>query len=252
MRIAVAGGTGWIGRRVVEAVRAGGHEPVVIARSAGVDLIRGTGLADALAGVPIVIDVSDRWTISRKRSEEFFGTATGNLLAAGRRAGVRHHVVLSIVGVDRVDTGYYAGKRRQEALVLDGTVPGTVLRSTQFHEFAAQRIAPRGPIAAVPQLLSQPIAAREVAQCLVDLAVAEPAGLMPDLAGPQQLRMPEMARRLLRARGSRRVVLPVRLPGAVGRAMAEGALLPTGAGPRGTQTFDQWLASPVAQSRRGW
>ncbi|MET7747625.1 NAD(P)H-binding protein [Micromonospora sp. NPDC005367] len=248
MRIAVAGGTGWIGRRVVDSVRARGHEPVVIARSRGVDLIRGTGLDEALTDVAAVIDVTNRSTISRKRSVNFFGTVTGNLLAAGRRAGVRHHVALSVVGVDRVGFGYYAGKRRQEELVLDGRVPATVLRSTQFHEFAAQRAAYRGPIVAVPQVLSQPIAAHEVARCLVDLAVAEPAGLVPDIAGPQQLRMPDMARRLLRFRGSHRVVLPVRLPGATGRAMAGGALLPTGPGPRGMQTFDQWLASPAARS----
>ncbi|MEU4481849.1 3-beta hydroxysteroid dehydrogenase [Micromonospora sp. NPDC023966] len=220
----------------------------MLARSTGVDLMRGSGLDDALTGVAVVIDVSNVVTTSRKKSEKFFGTATGNLLAAGQRVGVRHHVVLSIVGVDRVNLGYYAGKRRQEALVLDGRVPATVLRSTQFYEFAAQAIAYFAPVAVVPQMLSQPIAAHEVARCLVDLALANPAGLVSDIAGPQQLRMPDMARRLLRAGGSHRVVLPLRLPGATGRAIAGGGLLPTGPGPRGRQTFDEWLASPAAQS----
>ncbi|MFC0505398.1 SDR family oxidoreductase [Micromonospora costi] len=243
MRIAVAGGTGRVGRRVVDAVRAAGHEPVVLARSTGVDLVRGSGLDEALAGVPVVIDVSNMSTASRKKSEMFFGAATGNLLSAGRRLGVRHHVALSIVGVDRVEFGYYAGKRRQEALVVTGGVPATVLRSTQFHEFAAQMVANRRPVALVPQMLTQPIAAHEVARCLVELALRDPVGLAPEIAGPQQLRMPDMVRRLLRARGRRRVVLPVRLPGATGRAMAGGGLLPARPGPRGTQTFDQWLAA---------
>ncbi|RLP85370.1 SDR family oxidoreductase [Micromonospora sp. BL4] len=252
MRIAVAGGTGWVGRLVVDAVRAAGHEPLILARSTGVDLIRGSGLDEALTGVPVVIDVSNVSTTNRKKSENFFGTATGNLLTAGQRVGVRHHVALSVVGVDRVNWGYYAGKRRQEKLVLDGAVPATVLRSTQFHELAAQMLASvPGPIAVVPQMLSQPIAAHEVAHCLVDLALADPAGRAPDIAGPQQLHMPDMARRLLRARGSHRVVLPVRLPGATGRAMAGDGLLPTGPGPRGRQTFDQWLASPAAQRTIG-
>ncbi|GAA5196387.1 NAD(P)H-binding protein [Rugosimonospora acidiphila] len=252
MRIAVAGGTGWIGRFVVDAVRTAGHEPVILARSTGVDLIRGLGLDEALTGAAVIIDVSNTSTSSRKRSETFFGTATGNLLAAGRRAGVRHHVALSVVGIDRVNLGYYAGKRRQEALVLDGAVPATVLRSTQFYEFAAQLVAYPGPIAVVPALLTQPIAAHEVARCLVDLAMADPAGLVPDIAGPHQLRMPDLARRLLRARRRHRVVLPVRVPGALGRTVAAGGLLPTGHGPRGTQTFDQWLASPAARRTTRW
>ncbi|MGC4796000.1 SDR family oxidoreductase [Micromonospora saelicesensis] len=252
MRIAVAGGTGGVGRLVVNAVRAAGHEPVILARSTGADLIRGSGLDEALTGVPVVIDVSNVSTINRKKSENFFGTATTNLLAAGQSVGVRHHVALSVVGADRVNWGYYAGKRRQEKLVLDGGVPATVLRSTQFYELAAQMLATiPGPIAVVPQMLMQPIAAHEVANCLVDLALADPAGRAPDIAGPQQLRMSDMARRLLRTRGSHRLVLPVRLPGATGRAMAGHGLLPTGPGPRGTQTFDQWLASPAAQNDAG-
>ncbi|MGC4813717.1 SDR family oxidoreductase [Micromonospora sp. DT228] len=252
MRIAVAGGTGGVGRLVVDAVRAAGHEPVILARSTGVDLIRGSGLDEALTGTPVVIDVSNVSTVNRKRSETFFATATGNLLAAGQRVGVRHHVALSVVGVDRVNWGYYAGKRIQERLVLDGAVPATVLRSTQFHELAAQMLATvPGPVAVVPQMRIQPIAAHEVAHCLVDLALAAPAGRVPDIAGPQQLRMPDMARRLLRARGRYRVVLPIRLPGATGRAMAGDGLLPTAPGPRGTQTFDTWLATPAAREPNG-
>ena len=243
MRIAVAGGTGLIGKLVVDDVRAAGHEPVVIARSNGVDLLTGVGLADALRGVQAVIDVSNVVTISAQTSVDFFGTATRNLLAAGDQAGVRHHVVLSIVGIDVVNLGYYAGKRCQEELVQGGPVPFSVLRATQFHEFAEQ-LTHRGGgwFAPVPRMRSQPVAAREVAQALVTLAVGAPVGSAPELAGPQQHDMIDLVRRVLRARGSRRRVLRLPVPGAVGRALAGGGLLPTGPGPRGVQTFDQWLA----------
>jgi uncharacterized protein YbjT (DUF2867 family) len=244
MELAVVGGTGLVGRLVAEAARAAGHRPVVLARSTGVDVTTGAGLDDALQGAEVVIDVSNLTTIRRRQSVAFFEAGTRQLLAAGQRAGVRHHVALSIVGIDRVDLGYYDGKRRQEALVLAGDVPGSVVRATQFHEFAAQLLARSGgPVGFVPRMLTQPIAAREVADLLVDLAAGNPVGMAPDVAGPEQLEMVDMVRRLLRARGSRRVVVPVRLPGAVGRAMATGGLLPSGPGPRNGQTFGEWLAA---------
>jgi uncharacterized protein YbjT (DUF2867 family) len=243
MRVAVAGGTGLIGKLVVEAVRANGDEPVVLARSAGVDLTTGEGLDARLAGASAVIDVSNVVTLSGKKSVAFFTAATANLLTAGERAGVRHHVALSIVGVDRIGMGYYRGKRRQEELVLAGPVPGTVLRATQFHEFAAQMLARGGPIAIAPRMLSQPVAAREVAELLARLYRDSPAGLAPEMAGPRTEYMPDMVRRLARARGLRRIVVPVRLPGAAGKVMTGGGLLPAADGPRGTQTFSQWLAA---------
>ncbi|MDI5967671.1 SDR family oxidoreductase [Streptantibioticus silvisoli] len=244
MRIAVAGGTGCVGRLVTDAVRAAGHEPAVLARSRGVDLVTGAGLDAALAGAERVIDVSNvsgGVAIGAARSTAFFEAATANLLRAGRQAGVAHHVVLSIVGSDRVGLGYYRGKRRQEALVVEGGVPFSVLRTTQFHEFAAQTLR-RGPLVLVPRMLSRPVAAAEVADALVRLAVGAPAGLAPEFAGPEERQMVAMVRQLLRARGSRRPVLPVRLPGAVGEGLAGGALLPAGPGPRGRQSFDEWLA----------
>ena len=242
MRIAVAGGTGWVGRHVVEQVRAAGAEPVVLARSAGVDLTTGAGLEVALTGVGAVIDVSNVTTTSRRRAVGFFEAVTNTLLSAGARAGVRHHLALSIVGCDQVDFGYYVGKRRQEELVLEAGTPGTVLRATQFHEFAAQTLD-RGTAftVVVPRMLSQPVAARELAYALVRLAGQAPAGRVPDLAGPEQLQMTDMVRQLARVRGLRRLVLPVRLPGAAGRQMAGGALLPDPDGPHGLLTYRQWL-----------
>ena len=244
MRVAVAGGSGLVGRHVVAVLRGAGHEPVVLARSFGVDLTTGAGLDEALRGVGSVVDVSGVTTTSRRASVGFFTSSTRHLLDAGRRAGVAHHVALSIVGIDRVDLGYYAGKRAQEELVLSGSAPGTVLRATQFHEFAGQLLdRVRGPWAVLPRMRVQPVAAREVADALAELALTEPAGRVPDLAGPAEHELVDLARQLLRARGSGRRVLPVRLPGSAGRAMAGGALLPTGPGPRGRQRFDQWLVA---------
>lgn len=244
MRIAIAGGTGLVGTRVVLALRDAGHEPVVLARSRGVDITTGTGLDAALTGVEAVIDVSNVTTARRVRSVSFFAAGTGRLLAAGHRAGVRQHVALSIVGVDRVDFGYYAGKRRQEALVLAGPVPGSVLRATQFHEFPGQLLMrSRGPLALMPRMRIQPVAAREVAAELVALAGGPAQGMAPELAGPQVHELGDLARLLLRARGQHRHVVEVRLPGAAGRAAAGGALLPTGPGPRSGLTFEQWLTA---------
>ncbi|MEY9877241.1 uncharacterized protein YbjT (DUF2867 family) [Streptacidiphilus sp. MAP12-33] len=242
MRIAVAGGTGAVGRLVVDAAQAAGHETVVLARAAGVDLLTGDGLPAALKGADAVVDVCNVTSMGARRSVAFFEQTTGRLLEAGRAAGVGHHVALSIVGCDRVDFGYYLGKRRQEELVLASGVPGSVLRATQFHEFAAQLLdRSRGPVAVVPVMRSQPVAAREVAEALVRLAEQAPVGQAPELAGPREENMPDLTRRVLRARGRRTPVLALRLPGAVGRAMAGTGLLPTGPGQRGTETFDAWL-----------
>jgi uncharacterized protein YbjT (DUF2867 family) len=242
MHIAVAGGTGSIGRLAVEAVRQSGDTPIVLARSTGVDLMTGAGLDEALVDADVVIDVTNRETISRKKAVHFFGTVTRTLQDAEVRLGISHHIVLSIVGASDIDWGYYLGKRRQEELALAGPVPATVLRATQFHEFATQMIDRGGPVVLVPKMLSQPIAAREVAAALVEAAREKPAGIAPELAGPEELFMPDMVRRLLRTRNSRRPTLALRLPGAAGRAMATGGLLPSTPGPRGRQTFDQWLA----------
>ena len=244
MRVAVAGGTGHVGRHVAAVLTERGHQPVVLSRGTGVDLTTGAGLDGALSGAEAVIDVSNVLTTRRRRSVDFFGRATRHLLDAGRRAGIRHHVALSIVGVDLVDFGYYEGKRRQEELVLGGPVDATVLRATQFHEFAQQLVdRSRGPVVVVPRMLSQPVAAREAAETLVGLALGPAVGRAPDLAGPEQLAMVDMVRRLVRARGSRRVVLPLTVPGQPGRAMAGGALVPATPGPRGRQPYAEWLAA---------
>ncbi len=241
--IAIAGGTGSVGRRVVETVRRLDAEAIVIARSKGVDLTTGTGLDDVLAGVDAVIDVTNIVTQNRRRATSFFEAATRHLLDAEERQGVHHHVLLSIIGIDRVALGYYQAKLTQEELVRQGPVPWTILRAAQFHEFAAQMLGD-GPVAVVPSMLSQPVAAQDVADELVRLATAPAAGMAAELAGPREERVPDMARRLAAARGRRPFVVTLPLPGATGQGMRTGALLPTGSGPRGTQTFDQWLHDP--------
>lgn len=248
MRIAVAGGTGIVGRQVVRSVSDHGYESVVLARSVGVDLISGDGVDQALTGVDAVIDVSNITTMNRDASVQFFTTVTKNLMAASERAGVNHLVALSIIGIDRVGFAYYQGKIAQEQVALAGPVPATVLRAAQFHEFAGQVLQRfRGPIAIVPRMRIQPVAAREVAFALVQLATAAPVGMAPELAGPKVEELPDLARQVLRARGKRRPVVPIKLPGDVGRAMLSGGLLPTEDKERGGQTFADWLqASPSA------
>lgn len=244
MKVAVAGGTGAVGSHVVRLLQSAGEDAVVLARSRGVDLTTGVGLAEALAGVEGVIDVSSVATLRRSTAVDFFTAVSRNLLAAGQDAGVRHHVTLSIVGIDRVDFGYYVGKRHQEALVLGGPVPATVLRATQFHEFAEQTLSrSRGPVALVPRMRIAPVAAREVAAALVRLVGEPPVGRVPDLAGPREEQLVDMVRALACRRRRPGAVVAVRVPGGAARAMATGALLPGAPGPRGEQTFGEWLTS---------
>jgi uncharacterized protein YbjT (DUF2867 family) len=245
MRIAVAGATGVVGRHVDAVARERGHEVVPLARSLGVDLTTGGGLAERLAGVDAVVDVTSVATQRRAAAETFFGNVSRSLLTAEKRAGVSHHVVLSIVGIDDVGTGYYQGKQFQEYVVTEGAVPWSILRATQFHEFAEQSLGfvRVGPLSLVPRMLSQPVAAAEVAEALVDLVEAGPSGRVPDLAGPERRDLVDLARRVSQARGLGRRVVPLRVPGGAGRAMRCGALTPSDEGPRGRQTFEEWLAA---------
>lgn len=243
MRVAVVGGTGLVGKLVAEELRAGGHDPVIVARSRGADLTTGAGLPEKLSGAEVVIDVSNIVTTRKKNSVAFFSQAARNLLVAAQQAGVGHLIALSIVGNDRVNLGYYHGKRAQEALIRSGPVPWTILRATQFFEFPEPLLANRSPIVVMPNMLCQPVAAAEVAATLVGHAARPPAGDAPELAGPQRLRMVDMARRLIRVRGQHRMVIPLPLPGKAGRDMANGRLLPDGGHIEGTQTFDDYLGT---------
>lgn len=243
MKIAVAGGTGVVGSAIVTRLKMAGHEPVVLSRSTGTDLRTGAGLAEKLAGVTAVIDVTSTPKTAAKAATEFFTTTTGNLLTAGAEAGVKHHLLLSIVGIDVTPFGYYVGKVAQEKLVSESSVPWTILRAPQFHEFTEQMVdrATFAGITFVPGMLSAPMSAREVAAVLVDLVETPAQGYAPEIGGPNPEQMPDLVRRLLRHQGSRRPVLTLRVPGAAGKAMRSGALIPKSPGIVGHQRFDEWL-----------
>jgi uncharacterized protein YbjT (DUF2867 family) len=246
MRIAVAGATGNVGARTVAALERAGHEVVRISRSLGVDLTTGDGLDGALAGVQVVVDATSGAATDRDETVAFFGTATRNLLAAEHRAGVRHHVLLSIVGIDRIEgNAHYAGKREQERLVAGGPVPWTIVPATQFHDFAATVASwtERDGVATIPPLLVRPIAPDDVADILAEIATGDPQGRYVDLAGPKQEDLVDMARRTNEARGHRVKLVPTWSSGLFGPDTAGNVLLP-GEGARIAPTsFDQWLAS---------
>lgn len=244
LRLAVAGGTGVVGRHVVDVARERGHDVVVLSRSNGVDVMTGEGLAAALEGADAVIDVLSIQTLDTDEAVRFFETTTTALLDAERHAGIEHHVALSIVGIGHATQGYYAGKVAQELTIEAGDVPWTILRATQFHEFAAQihRRAKAGPIRVAPRMRTQPIAAREVAERLVELAEGQPIGRAQDLGGPREESLVDMIRAYAKATGSRGWIPAISLPGEGGRMQRDGSLL---AGPDamlGRQTFAEWLA----------
>ena len=246
MRIAIAGATGRVGVPAVEIARARGHDVVALTRSDGVDLVTGAGADAALGGVDVVIDVTHHETRSTRRSVDFFTAVTTTLLDAEVRAGVRHHTALSVVGIDGQSSGYYAGKLAQEAAVQAGPVPWTLLRATQFHEFAGQiwEVASVGPVHLAPRMRTQPIAAREVASHLVDLAEGRPRGRARDLAGPHEESLVAMVRAYGRAIGrpaTRWRVPAVSLPGAFGRWQRDGSALPGPDATLGVQTFAEWV-----------
>ena len=245
MRIAVAGGTGTVGRHVVAAAQARGHDVTVLSRGAGVDVLAGTNLDSALAGVSVVIDVLNLTSLSKLKSVAFFERATQNLLRAEARAGASHHVALSIVGIDRIDASYYAGKLAQERLVNSSDVPHTVARAGQFHEFAEQVVgqATFGGVSVVPRLLGRPVAASEVAGHLISIAEGEPLGRASDLVGPRNETLADMVRRMYTHDGVRRRVLEARLPGPYGRGLASGDLRGSGSVTVAKVGFDEWLSS---------
>jgi uncharacterized protein YbjT (DUF2867 family) len=242
-KIAIAGGTGVLGRHVVAVAEERGHDVVILAPSAGVDLVSGRGLDGALAGVDAVVDVTSIQTQSARASRRFYAAVTGNLFHAEKAAGVGHHVALSIVGVDKAPYGYYAGKLLQEQLVAEGEVPWTLMRATQFHEFAGQ-IMDRlrfGPVVVAPKMRSQPVAARELAARLVDLVQAGPSGRVQDLGGPREELVVDMVRALRNATGAKVRVVPLPFPGKLGKALRDGSLIPGPGALHGTVTFADWL-----------
>jgi uncharacterized protein YbjT (DUF2867 family) len=244
MKIVVIGGTGLIGSNLVENLRAGGHEPLAASPDTGVNSLTGEGVAEALEGAQVVVDVANAPDWDDAAVLDFFKTTSHNLLAAGQSAGVGHHVALSIVGADRLpESGYLRAKLAQEELVKAGPIPYSIVRATQFFEFIG-RIADSGTDGNTVRLspaLVQPEAAEDVAATLADVAVGPPLNDTVELAGPEALGLDEFARRLLSARDDPREVTADVHARYFGSELADDSLTP-GAGARIAPTrFEDWL-----------
>jgi uncharacterized protein YbjT (DUF2867 family) len=252
MKIAVAGATGRVGSHVVEILKARGHDVVPMSRATGVDVVTGEGLAAALTGVDVVIDVASGPSPEQEAATQFFAAASRNLHEAGARAGVRRMVVVSIIGVDTFTGGYNAAKLAHEQAMLAGPVPVRILRAAQFHEFVAQMVmwGSRGEVAYVPKMRTQLVAARTVAEALVDLATApgpdaDPAGTpIREIAGPRAETLAGAGTLLVARRGESLKIEAVSDPADPdARAYEDGSLLPSAHATLAGPTFEEWLAT---------
>jgi uncharacterized protein YbjT (DUF2867 family) len=241
-KIAVTGATGRVGRPLVELLEADGHDVVPISRSHGVDVITGEGLADALAGVEVIIDAATGPSPDQEEATDFFLTSARNLQTEGARAGVQRIVLVSIVGIDKFDGGYNAAKLAQERAHIGGPIPVTVLRATQFHEFVEQLMAwgTQGDVAYVWRMRTQLIAARNVAEALAELAVAPDGtnGTISEIAGPREEQLVDAAALLAARRGGAVRVEAVPAPDPL---YEDGAALPGPGAKLAGPTFEEWL-----------
>jgi uncharacterized protein YbjT (DUF2867 family) len=252
MRVVVIGGSGLIGKKLVNKLRENGQDVVAASPASGVNTLTGLGLAEALAGAQVVVDVTNSPSFEEKAALEFFETSNRNLLAAEAAAGVGHHLALSVVGDDRLSkVGYFRAKRAQEKLIRDSGVPHTILRSTQFFEFISAIIesGADGDVIRVSPALLQPIASDEVAVALADLAVGPPVHGTTEIAGPQQFPLDELARKVLAASEDRRQVIADVHAGYFGVEVDDRSLTP-GDHPRlGRIHLKDWLGHSSPQHR---
>jgi uncharacterized protein YbjT (DUF2867 family) len=249
MKIVVIGGTGQIGRKLIPILTAAGHEASAASPSTGVDTVTGEGLAEALAGAQVVVDVTNAPAWGDDEVLQFFTTSTGNLLEAGRAAGVGHHVALTIVGADRnPESGYQRAKVAQENLIIASGRPYTILRATQFYSFL-ETIADGATVDGVvhsPVGAFQPVSEDNVAETLAEIAVAPPVDGIIDLAGPEKEPMAQFLRRFLDATYDSRKVVEDPQARYFGGVMTDTSLVPTGDHPTrtGAMTFPEWLSRP--------
>jgi uncharacterized protein YbjT (DUF2867 family) len=247
MKIVVIGGTGLIGTKLVGLLRERGHEAVAASPRTGVDALTGQGLARALQGASVVVDVSNSPSFEEKAVLQFFDTSTRNLLAAEAAAGVKHHVALSVVGTRQLEeSGYFRAKIAQEKLIESGPIPYSIVQATQFFEFVNSIVAMSavGNEVHVAPVLFQPVASEDVASEVCRVALAAPLNGTLELAGPEQFRLDELVSKVLRAQHDSRTVVSDRRARYAGALLADGTLVPAGAHPRlGVRRFDDFLRS---------
>jgi uncharacterized protein YbjT (DUF2867 family) len=244
MKIAVTGATGRLGSQLVEVLEGQGHEVVPIARSKGVDVITGVGLAEALQGVDAVVDLATSPTPDEKEATEFFTTSARNLQEAGVKAGVKRIVLVSIIGIDRFKTGYNAAKQAQEKAALDGPIPTRIVRAAQFHEFVGQLLdwGRQGDVAYVAAMRTQVVGAHALAEVLADvLADSEATGPTIEVAGPRAERLADLARLLTEHRGESLKVVETNEFFPEGDVYDSDAPLPGPGAKLVGPTYEEWL-----------
>jgi uncharacterized protein YbjT (DUF2867 family) len=244
MKIVVIGGSGLIGTKLVNNLRKQGHEVIAASPSSGVNTLTGEGLAEALEGAQVVVDVANSPSREDKAVLDFFETSGRNLLSAEAAAGVRHHVALSVVGTDRLLTsGYFRAKMAQKNLIKASQLPYTIVRATQFFEFVGgiAQSATEGATVRLPSALMQPIASDDVAAALADVAIAEPLNDTVELAGPEPIRMDEFVRRFLSASGDPRKVITDVHALYYGIEVNDQSLVPADNSRLGATHFNDWL-----------
>jgi uncharacterized protein YbjT (DUF2867 family) len=248
-RIAVAGATGRVGRHVVDVLEEGGHDVVRMSRSTGVDVVTGEGLSEALAGVDSIVDAASWPTNEQQPATEFFIASSRNLQQQGERAGVQRIVVVSIIGADRATGGYIASKIPHEQAIQSGPIPVSILRAAQFHEFVPLFLewGRQGDVIYVPEMRTQLVAARAVAEALAELAngsAPAPGASIPEIAGPREESLVDVAKLVAARRGDSVRIEVVSDPNdPVQSLYASGGLLPGPDAVLAGPTFEQWLDS---------
>jgi uncharacterized protein YbjT (DUF2867 family) len=250
MKIVVIGGSGLIGAKLVKSLRQQGHEVVAASPSSGVNTLTGEGVAEALKGAQVVVDVANSPSFEDKAVLAFFETSGRNLLPAEAAAGVRHHIALSIVGIDRTpDNGYFRAKVAQEKLIETSGIPYTIIRSTQFLEFLGGIAASSadGNIVRLSPGLFQPIAADDVASMVAEVALAAPRNGIVEIAGPERAPFNEIVARYLKAVGDPREVVSDPEARYFGGRVEERSLVPLGEARLGRIGFEDWLSRSLPQ-----
>ena len=252
MKIVVIGGTGLIGSKVVEKLKSQGHDALAAAPNTGVDTITGKGLAEAVKGAQVVVDVSNSPSFDDRAAMDFFETSGRNLIGAEKDAGVQHHVALSVVGTDRLqDSGYFRAKLAQEQMIEGSAIPYTLIHATQFFEFirAIADVSTVSGTVRLPSVKFQPIAAQDVASEIANAALAAPASRMIEIAGPETFNLDEAVRKVLEYDHDRREVIADPSAPYYGIAVSESTLVPAPDAQLGSTTLQWWLAHVPAPAK---